>query len=406
MENIKIGILREGKVPSDRRVPLTPKQCAMVSNTFAGIELFVQPSPIRAIADEEYREAGITLKEDLSGCDILIGVKEVNISDLIPNKKFIFFSHTAKKQKYNRDLLLSILEKKIQLIDYELLKNKDGKRVIGFGRFAGIVGAYNALYAYGLKTKLFELKRVKDCADRKEMESELAKVQFAPKNKIVITGFGKVGYGAREIMDLLPIMEVSPEEFLRQEFNEAVYTHLETSDYYQRKSDKSFDKGDFYKNPGDYEATLYKYVEKSEVYMSCHFWNNSAPKLLTNEQLKKCVDLKVVADISCDIADPIACTIRPSTIADPLYGYSIEHQSEANWQHENNIVVMAVDNLPTELPIEASEDFGNQLIKNVLPHLLSGDRDGLISNGSETTLEGKLNDRFSFLLDYVNGKSH
>jgi saccharopine dehydrogenase (NAD+, L-lysine-forming) len=402
MEKIKIGILREGKVPPDRRVPLTPKQCAMVGNTFSGVQLFVQPSPIRAFEDKEYLDAGIKLKEDLSDCDILIGVKEVNLNDLISNKKFMFFSHTIKKQKYNRDLLRSILDKKIQLIDYELLKNTEGKRVIGFGRFAGIVGAYNALYAYGLKTKLFELKRAKDCADRKEMEAELEKVQFAPKDKIVLTGFGKVGYGAREIMDLLPIMEVSPEEFLKQVFNEPVFTHLETADYYQRKTDKSFEKGDFYQNPDAYDATLYKYVEKAEVYISCHFWNNAAPKLLTNQQLKNCTTLKVVADISCDIADPIVCTVRPSTIEEPLYGYNVEQHSEADWKNEANIVVMAVDNLPTELPKEASEDFGNQLIKNILPHLLTDDREGVIGNGSETTLEGKLNERYNFLMDYVN----
>lgn len=402
MGKIKIGILREGKVPPDRRVPFTPKQCALVNNTYAGVEIFIQPSPLRTFADSEYEEVGIKLKEDLSDCDILIGVKEVNINDLIPVKKYMFFSHTVKKQKYNRDLLRAILDNKIQLIDYELLKNADGKRIIGFGRFAGVVGAYNALYAYGMKTKLYELKRAKDCSDRKEMEAELSKVRFVPKDKIVLTGFGKVGYGAREIMDLLPILEVSPEEFLTQEFNEPVFTHLESSDYYQRKSDKGFDKREFYQNPGDYEATLHKYVEKSEVYISCHFWNNRAPKLLTNEHLKKCPALKVVADISCDIADPIACTLRPSSIADPLYGYNVENHTEVNWQSDNSIVVMAVDNLPTELPKEASEDFGNQLIKNVLPHLLTGDRDGIIANGSETTLNGELNEKYSFLSDYVN----
>jgi saccharopine dehydrogenase (NAD+, L-lysine-forming) len=405
MEKTKIGILREGKMPPDRRVPFTPQQCAMVNNTLAGVEIFVQPSPIRVFPDKEFEEAGITLKEDLSDCDVLIGVKEVNISDLIPNKKFMFFSHTVKKQKYNRGLLKAILENKIQLIDYELLKNKEGKRVIGFGRFAGVVGAYNALYAYGLKTKQYELKRAKDCFDRKEMEAELVKVRFLPKDKIVLTGFGKVGYGAREIMDLLPIMEVSPEEFLSQEFNEPVFTHLETSDYYQRKSDKSFDKKEFYQNPGEYEATLHKYVEKSEIYVSCHFWHNASPKLLTNDQLKKCRALKVVADISCDIADPIACTLRPSTITDPLYGYNVESQSESDWRNEESIVVMAVDNLPTELPREASEDFGNQLIKSVLPHLVTGDREGLIINGSETTLKGELNEKYKFLSDYVEGNT-
>ncbi|MGJ8661526.1 MAG: NAD(P)-dependent oxidoreductase [Bacteroidota bacterium] len=403
MEKIKIGILREGKVPPDRRVPFTPKQCAMLKNTFTGIELFVQPSNVRSFEDKEFENEGISLREDLSNCDVLIGVKEVNTSDLIENKKYLFFSHTVKKQKYNRDLLKAILDKKIQLIDYELLKNADGKRIIGFGRFAGIVGAYNAFYAYGLKTKLFKLKRAKDCFDRKEMESELVKIQFEPNTKIVLTGFGKVGNGAREILDLLPILEVSPSEFLTEEYSEPVFTHLETSDYYQKKSDKSFDKSEFYRNPELYEACLRQYVERAEVYMSCHFWSNSSPKLLTNEDLKKCSSLKVVADISCDIADPIACTVRSSTIADPIYGYNVEEHCEADWNIEKNIMVMAVDNLPTELPKEASEDFGNQLIKNVLPHFLNGDREGVLFGASETNLEGNLNPKYDYLQEYVDG---
>ena len=405
MEKIKIGILREGKVPPDGRVPFTPKQCAMLKSTFSAIELYVQPSPIRAFTDGEYTDSGVILKEDLSECDVLLGVKEVNISDLIEGKKYMFFSHTVKKQKYNRDLLAAILEKKIQLIDYELLKNVDGKRIIGFGRFAGIVGAYNALYAYGLKTNLFELKRPKDCSDRKEMEAELVKVRFEPKAKIVMTGFGKVGNGSREIMDLLPIMEVSPTEFINETYTEAVFTHLETSDYYRKKSDKSFDRTEFYQNPELYEAYLVDYVQKSDVYISCHFWNNSAPKLLTNEDLKKCKALKVVADITCDIADPIATTVRASTIADPIYGYNIDLHAEDDWKVEKNILVMAVDNLPTELPKEASEDFGNQLIKNILPHFLNDDAEGIIFNASETNLKGTLNPNYAFLQDYVDAKT-
>lgn len=403
MEKIKIGILREGKVPPDRRVPFTPKQCAMLKNTFGRIELYIQPSAVRSFSDSEYADEGITLSEDLSGCDVLIGVKEVNIIDLIENKKYLFFSHTVKKQKYNRDLLRAVLDKKIQLIDYELLKNKDQKRIIGFGRFAGIVGAYNALYAYGLKTNLFELRRAKDCLNRKEMEAELLKVKFEEKAKIVLTGFGKVGNGAREILDLLPILEVSPSEFLNESYTEPVFTHLESSDYYQKKSDKSFEKSEFYHNPELYEATLDDYVQKSEVYISCHFWNHAAPKLLTLEDLKKCTALKVVADISCDIAGPIACTLRPSSIADPLYGYNVENELEGDWKEENNIVVMAVDNLPTELPKEASEDFGNQLMKSVFPHFLNGDSERIIFNASETNLDGKLNEKYLFLQNFVDG---
>jgi alanine dehydrogenase len=402
MNKVKFGILREGKVPPDKRVPLTPAQCAQIKKTFHELEIVVQPSPIRAYEDALYVEAGIDLQEDLSDCDILLGVKEVNINDLIPKKRFMFFSHTSKEQAYNRGLLKAVLDKKIQLIDYELLKNNERKRVTGFGRFAGVVGAYNGFMALGRKTGKFDLKRVHECFDRKEMEAELKKIVLDKNTKIVLTGFGKVGYGAREILDLLPILEVGPEEFLVGDFNQPVYTHLETADYYRRKTDSNFDKSDFYSHPKEYKAILNQYVKHADMYMSCHFWHKDSPKLLMQHDLKNCPLLKVVADISCDINDPIASTLRPSTIADPIYGYNAKTNQECDWKIEGNIAVMAVDNLPCELPKEASEDFGLQLINNVIPHLLNGDPEGRIFRASESNLEGKLNEPFEYLTDYIN----
>lgn len=403
MNKVKFGILREGKVPPDKRVPFTPEQCAHIMRTFKEVEIVVQPSKIRAFADHLYEEAGIVIQEDLSDCDILLGVKEVNVNDLIPNKKFLFFSHTIKKQEHNRGLLSAILDKKIQLIDYELLKNTERKRVTGFGRFAGIVGCYNGFMAYGMKTGKFSLKRVRDCHDRKEMEDQLKLVQLEKNTKIVVTGFGKVGYGAREILDLMPILEVSPEEFLTQTFDQPVYTHLETEDYYRKKADHSFSKSDFYENPGDYEAILNQYVREADLYFACHFWGNQSPKLLTPIDFQEAKQLKVVADISCDVADPIACTLRASTIDEPVYGYNPGTNMEDDWSKPENIIVMAVDNLPCELPKEASEDFGVQLINNVLPHLLNGDPEGRIFKASESNLDGKLNEQFGYLQNYVDG---
>ena len=165
MEKIKIGVIREGKVPPDKRVPLTPKQCKLLETRYPNVELVVQPSPVRAYSDQAYLDEGVTMNEDLSSCDIILGVKEVNIEDLIPGKKFMFFSHTIKKQPYNRDLLRAIMDKNIQLIDYEVLKNKSNKRVIGFGRYAGIVGCYNGLRTFGLKHDLYELKAANQCKE-------------------------------------------------------------------------------------------------------------------------------------------------------------------------------------------------------------------------------------------------
>lgn len=407
MNKIKLGIIREGKVPPDKRVPLSPKQCKIVQSKFPNVEVIVQPSPIRAFKDAEYVAEGITLSEDLTSCDIIMGVKEVNISDLIPNKKFLFFSHTIKKQVYNRKLLLSLLEKKIQMIDYEVLKDKTNKRLIGFGRYAGLVGCYNGFRTFGLKHTLFSIKEANKCVDRREVEEELKKVVLPFDTKIVVTGFGRVGHGAREILDLLPIKEVSPEEFLNQTFDSPVYTQLEVEDYFGRKDGADFNKKEFYSSPEIYKSTFSRYSKVASMYVACHFWNNSSPYILTKEELKASdCKLSVVADISCDIDEPIGCTIRPSKITDPIYGYNPITGEEEDFMKDGVIAVMAVDNLPCELPLDASQDFGNEMIKYILPALFGEDPDDIIGRASETNLQGKLNPLFEYLRDYVEGETH
>lgn len=405
MKEIIIGVIREGKVPPDKRVPLTPDQCVNLEKIYPNVKVIVQPSPIRAFADHEYEDLGIEMKEDLSECDILIGVKEVNIEDLIPNKKYLFFSHTFKKQPYNRELLRAILDKNIQLIDYEVLKNKNNRRIIGFGRYAGIVGAYNGFLTYGLKHDLYELKAAHLCADRKEVEEELKKVVLPKNAKIVLTGFGRVGHGAREILELLPIKEVSPDEFLTQEFDGPVFAHLEVEDYYARTDGSEFDKSVFYNEPELFESTFNRYLSKADMYIPCHYWSARAAFIFTREDLKADnVRLSVVADISCDIDGPVACTIRPSKIADPIYGYDPISETETDFRAEKAIAVMAVDNLPCELPLDASDHFGNELIREVFPSLLKDDKDAIIERGSQTTLTGELSSYFSYLDAYVAGK--
>lgn len=398
----KLGIIREGKTPPDKRVPLSPKQCAEVLEKFDNVELVVQPSPIRKYRDEEYRKHGITLQEDLSDCDILMGVKEVPIDMLIPNKTYFFFSHTYKMQPYNAKLLRAILDNKIGLVDYEMIKDKSGKRLIGFGRYAGVVGCFNGLRAFGKKHKLYDLKKADACEDRREMEGELAKVKLPANTKIVLTGFGRVGHGAREIMDLLPIEEVDKESFLNREFDKAVFTHLDVDDYNERISDGGFDKAEFFKNAEGYRSVFPQFCHKADMYIACHYWAEGAPFLFTREDAKHPNwKVSVVADISCDIDGPVASTLRPSTIADPFYGYDRYEEKETDFMAENAIGVMAVDNLPCELPKDASEDFGKELIKHVLPPLLGEDPDRIIDRASETTLDGELTDDFAYLEPYV-----
>jgi len=407
MKNIKLGIIREGKVPPDFRVPLTPEQCKLVQIKFPNVEVIVQPSPIRTFSDQAYIDQGITVQEDMSDCDILMGVKEVKPELLIANKKYMFFSHTIKKQPYNRGLLQTILEKKIQLLDYEVMKSKQGKRLIGFGRYAGIVGSYNGFRTYGLKHNLFTLKAAHECEDRVELEAELKKVVLPADTKIVLTGFGRVGYGAREILDLLPIMEVSPEEFLHEEFTEPVFTHLEVDDYFARKDGSDFDKKHFYAKGGEYKSIFPQYLHKANMYIACHFWASTSPFIVTREDLQDAaLKTTVIADVSCDVDGPVASTIRPSTIADPIYGYNPATGQEADFANPGIIAVMAVDNLPCELPKDASEDFGNELMKHIFPALFTEDPDNIIGRASETTLNGELSEFFTYLSDYVNAPAN
>lgn len=401
----KIGIIREGKVPPDQRVPLSPDQCLRVMEEYPNVELVVQSSPIRAFKDKEYSDLGVPIVDSVEDCDIVMGVKEVNIEDLIPNKQFFFFSHTFKKQPYNRDLLQAVIDNKIKLTDYEVLTDKNGLRIIGFGRYAGIVGCYNGFRTYGLKHDLYDLKPANKCDDRKEMESELSKVKLPSNTKIVLTGFGRVGHGALEIINLLPIKEVTPEEFKNEEFGEPVFTHLNFSDYLEREDGKEFDRDAFFESGQGHRSTFNQYLSETDMYIACHYWESSSPYFFTREDLKKeNLRLSVVADISCDIDGPVASTIRPSTIADPIYGYHPAQEKEVDFKDPDAIAVMAVDNLPCELPKDASKDFGNELIKHVLPALFGEDPHKIIERGSQTTKEGELSADFKYLEDYLAGK--
>lgn len=399
---MKIGVLRETKTPPDKRVPLSPKQCALVKTQFPNVELVVQPSPIRKFRDDEYTTCGVELQEDLSDCDILIGVKEVKIDTLIEGKTYLFFSHTFKLQPYNATLLKALMDRKIRLVDYEVIKAPSGKRLIGFGRYAGVVGCYNGFRTFGLKHNLYDLKPANLCDDRVEMEGELAKVSLPQNSKFVLTGFGRVGHGAREIMSLLPIREVDHWEFLSGEFDQPVFTHLDSKHYNARKSDGGFDKREFYSDGSKYESIFPQYCHEADMYIACHYWADGSPFLFTREDMKDPNwKISVVADVSCDIDGPVASTIKPSTISDPIYGYDPMSEAECDFQKEGSIAVMAVDNLPCELPKDASEDFGNELIQHVLPHLLGEDSDRIIERASETDLEGNLTPGFAYLKDYA-----
>lgn len=401
---MKIGIIREGKTPPDKRVPLSPQQCRYILDNFPTVEIAVEESSIRKFSDDEYRSLNIPVVKDISHCDVLMGVKEVPIEQLIPNKKYFFFSHTLKKQPYNRKLLKSVLDKNIQLIDWETITDERGQRLIAFGKYAGIVGAYNGFLAWGKKTGSFELKPANLCEDRKEMEAQLKHVKLPNNFKLVITGSGRVGGGAIETINHIAIKEVEPSAFLTQEFNEPVYTVLGVEHYNKTKDNSAFDKGLFYKDPSHFESNFMPYALKADMYMACHYWDNKAPYIFTRQDAKHPEwKIKVVADISCDVDCAVACTIQASTIADPIYGYDPITETVSDYTKDGVIAVMAVDNLPCELPKDASVDFGEMFIHHVLQPLLGNDPKGIIDRASETK-EGKLTPHFAYLQDYVDGK--
>lgn len=400
---MKFGIIRERKNPPDRRVVLSPTECQNVLSKYPEAQIRVESSPIRVFSDSEYSEKGIQVVTDMSSCDVLLGVKEVPIDALIPNKKYFFFSHTIKKQPYNRELLRAILEKNIELYDHEVITNPKGARLVAFGRYAGIVGAYNGFRAYGLKYDLFQLPKAESLLDQQALIAELKKIEL-PNIKILLTGKGRVGNGAKEMLDAMGLREVSSNEYLTNTFQEPVYCQIDVSYYVKRKDGIKGNKADFFQNPGEYQSDFFRYAKVTDFYIAGHFYGDGAPYLYTREDVKHPdFKIKVVADISCDIDGPVASTIRPSTIAEPIYGYDPATESETDYKAEDAIAVMAVDNLPCELPRDASLGFGEAFSKHVIPSFFNKDKDGILQR-ARMTQNGRLTPRYAYLQDYVDGQ--
>ena len=402
---MKIGILREGKIPPDRRVVLSPDQCALFQKQYTDIELVVQPSSIRCFSDDQYLSLGINMQEDLSDCDVIMGVKEVPIEDLIAEKTYLYFSHTIKEQHYNRELLKKMLKLNIRMVDYEVLTDSNGKRLIGFGRYAGIVGCYNAFLAFGKRSGIFDLKPAYLCKDRKEMQLELKKINL-PKLKIIITGAGRVGNGILELINIIGIKEVSKDDFLKNDFDEPVFVHLNTMDYNKRIDGKEGSKSDFYSNPKEYKSDFMKFAKEAELFIAGHYYASDSPFLYTRDDAKsKDFKIRTVADISCDIDGPVASTIRCSSITDPIYGYNPKTESEDDFRKQDVITVMAVDNLPCELPKDASIGFGENLLENIIPNLIGSDLNNVIKRAT-ICANGKLEKKYRYLESFVmNGNN-
>jgi len=400
---MKFGIIKERKNPPDRRVVFAPDALAKLKQLHHDASVAVESSDIRIFSDIQYKSLGITITDDVSDCDVLFGVKEVPIENLIPNKSYFFFSHTIKKQPYNQKLLKAILEKNIELYDHETIVDEQNRRLIGFGKYAGMVGVYNGIRAFGIKFELFKLPKAETLAGKDAMIMHLKRITLPPL-KFVITGTGKVGSGAKEILDAIKVKEITIENYLTKNYTQAVYVQLDVLEYNKRIDGQLLDFNDFVSHPEEYVSDFEKFTKVSDVYFAGHFHASGAPMILTKEMLNASdCKIKVVADISCDVNGPIACTLRSSTIEEPIYGYFPLENKEVDVFHPAAVVVMAVDNLPCEIPKDASEGFGEQFMEHVIPAFFNGDKDGILQR-AKITEKGKLTPRFAYLQDYVDGK--
>ena len=400
---MRIGLIREDKVPLDRRVAIAPESARVINENVEGLEIICQSSPHRCFPDKEYVDAGISVVDDVSDCDILLGVKEVPVDELIPEKTYFFFSHTIKAQDYNRDLLRAILTKKITLIDYECLTNQSGNRLLAFGRYAGIVGAYNTIWAYGQRYRLYDISRAKDCFDLEQLKLEYQKVHLPPI-KIALTGGGRVAKGAMEVLNGLNLRRLSPEEFLNRDFSEPTYVQLNARDYHSHKQGHQFSRTTFFAAPENYQSNFLNYAARADILIAGAYWDPRAPRLFESEDvLKPDFKIKVIGDITCDIEGSIPSTKQASTIDQPLYDYNpSDDQVAMALSDEANLTVMSIDNLPGELPRDASLDFGKDFIENVLPSLTGSGNQEIIANAT-ITKNGDLTDKYSYLQNFVDG---
>ena len=394
-----IGLIREGKSPADNRVALTPAQCKWIHKNSETVKVIVQSSLTRCFTDKEYTAAGVEVKNELNECDILFGIKEVPADQLMAEKTYFIFSHTKKAQLHNQKMMQEMIRKKITLTDYECLAHEDGQRIIGFGFFAGIVGAHNGMMSFGKRTGTFHLTRVGDTRDYRQLIHTYFGLKL-PKIKIAITGSGRVAHGVLEIMNLLGVTEVEPFDYLHRNYEYPVYVHLKGRDLYERKDDGTYNRDDFHANPIDYKCSFSPFVKQTDILMNGVYWDKDIPPLFTLDEFRDAsFKIQTIADITNDTCGSIPVNIGDSTITDPVYGVDkITIQRTAPYLPAS-VDIMAIGNLPNELPRDASRYFGEQLIKFVLEDLAKGgsailDRATILKNGQLTEL-------YSYLKEYA-----
>ncbi len=410
-KKITLAILREARI-DENRTPFSPAQISNLLNKFPNLKIIVQPSKRRCFSDEDYLKAGAQITDELGSADFIFGVKEVEISTLIKDKTYFFFSHTSKVRqyigqviedktiKYKKELLKEVIKKNITLIDYENVREVSGKgyRYLGFGRFAGIIGTYNTLNLYLKLYKQQTLLRAFEINNYEKIKKQISKQNFN-KIKILLTGSGRASKGAMEMLKYANIKQVSINDYLNKKYNEAIFSNISTSKHVERKDGKTSSYKDFILNPHEYTSKVKDYLLDTDIFIACHYWDPKFPKLFFSKQINEFKNLKIIGDITCDINGSVPTTIRSTSIAKPYYSINIDSMKEIELGNKG-IAVMAVDNLPSELPKDASEEFGSSIISEILPYLIDED-DGRI-NRATTASNGKFSSKFDYLNDFIN----
>ena len=395
-----MAVLREDKNPPDARVPLTPRQVAKLRK--AGYDITVQPSAHRCFSDEEYRKLSVPLVEDVTDREVLLGIKEVPIDRLVEGKTYCNFAHVAKFQPYNQQLLQALLAKRIRHIDYEYLTDDNGKRLIAFGYWAGMVGAHNGLWTYARRTGTFSLPRLHTLLDYAEAKRVYAQLRLPPL-RVVLTGTGRVGNGAARVLRDMGLRKVTPDEFLAGPEG-AVFTQLPVERYVRRRDGKAVTRKHFYQHGADYESTFAPYAAVADVFVNGIFWDGKAPAFFSAEAMRsENFRIRTIADVTCDIAPAasVPSTLKASTIADPVFGYDPVTGRETAPFAAHVIDVMSIDNLPSELPRDASKAFGDILIEAILPEFDRPQSD--ILDRATITADGALGPRYTYLQDFARG---
>lgn len=396
-----IGIIREGKKPSDSRVAFSPAQCKWVMNHFPSVKVVVQRSDVRCFTDDEYASEGIELREKVDDCDILFGIKEVPVDQLIGGKTYLFFSHTRKKQPYNRQLFQTIIDRNITLVDYECFQYENKQRILGFGYFAGIVGAHNGLMAFGRRTGAYSLGRACEQKSYGDLLNLYKSIRL-PNVKIALTGSGRVASGVVELMKVLNIEWIDASSFLKRNFTQPVYTQLKGSDLYKPLTGGEFIREEFFENPSDFDCQFKPYTKTTDVLINGIYWDEKIPRLFACDDLSADIfRIQTIADITDDRHGSVPCNLGDSTIENPVYGIDKKTLAKTAPYLSTSVDIMAVGNLPNELPREASEHFGHQLLKSVFEDLIAGGSP--VIDRATMVKKGNITPRFEYLTDYAAG---